>query len=236
MRLAAFVFIPAAALTLASCASTNTENPYYQASTKYKGSSPYTQNTLSVQQAGYETQAAAPISYAPQQASYTRVNQECLTQTGATQTIDCAPVTIAASSQTAAITPAYSAQTYQTSVSALPALPAAPGIVETTQSQGPLGTPGYYAVNGYPEEETSLAQIPAAPAEPVAIPVAAPTPLRALASGNIRHEVIKGDTVYSLARNACVSVAALKQANSINDDFYIRVGDAIQVPAGRCVK
>ena len=78
MRITAFVFIPAAALTLASCASTNTQNPYYQASTKYKGSSPYTENTLSVQQAGYETQIAAPISYSPQQASYTQVNQECL--------------------------------------------------------------------------------------------------------------------------------------------------------------
>ena len=84
MRNFALTFVSLAALTLASCASTNTANPIYQQSTKYKGSSPYSQSAPGVQQASYQrqaqTQIAAPISYQPQQASYTRVNQECLSQ------------------------------------------------------------------------------------------------------------------------------------------------------------
>jgi len=183
MRLSALALASAISLTLAACASTNTENPNYQASTKYKGSVP------TVQQANYQTQAPAPVTYQP------------------------APTTIAA--------------TYQ------PIIEPAPGIQETVDAPGDIGTPGYYAVNDIEEPVTQAAEIapPAIPA-PVSIPVTAPIITEA-ASTSV-HTIIPGDTVYSLARNACIKVADLKQANGINDEFYIRVGDEIQIPAGRC--
>jgi len=273
MRLSALVIASALSLTLAACASTNTENPYYQASTKYKGSQP------TVQQARYETQAPVPVTYQTQQASYTQVNQECLSKESnrkivgtlaggaigalagrklagdnktvgtiagaaiggaagygiADKTINCDPISIPASAQTATITPAYQpapttqAATYQS------LRDSGPGIQETVDVPGDVGTPGYYAVNGIEEPVMQAAEItPPAMQTPVAIPVTAP--IKTLEADTTVHTIIPGDTVYSLARGACIKVADLKQANGINDEFYIRVGDDIQIPAGHCEK
>ncbi len=48
------------------------------------------------------------------------------------------------------------------------------------------------------------------------------------------HVVIKGDTVYSLARKACVSVNDLKALNGLDSDFNIVVGESLNVPNGQC--
>ncbi len=106
-----------------------------------------------------------------------------------------------------------------------------PSIEENTASLGEAGTPGYYAVQG---TENTLAPIEAQ----LAIPTITPKPaIIAPASINIRrHMVISGDTVYSLARTSCISVAKLKQVNNINDEFYIRVGDEITLPPSHCIE
>ncbi len=137
--------------------------------------------------------------------------------------------------------------TYQAS-SVTPVPQAQTGIQENTESFGDGGTPGYYAVNGLtPPAQTSVGQ--AAPQQYAQIqtlnpqqivpePMPVPTGFRTLPTqaGTIRHRVITGDTLYSLARTTCSSVAEIQQINSINSEFYIRVGDDIMVPSGRCVE
>lgn len=120
------------------------------------------------------------------------------------------------------------------------------GLIENTQSLGENGTPGYYAVNGIeppaPEVqqvEPQLAQIqPIQPEQVQPEPVPVPTTFTAKPqpAGTIRHTVIPGDTLYSLARTTCSSVAEIQQMNSINAEFYIRAGDNILLPSGRCAE
>ena len=302
----------AAALTLAcslAACATSPQNPIYQQTTKYKASSPYSQNAPAVQQASYQTQAAAPVTYVretsaqgyvPQQATYTRVNSECLSKESgrkligvaaggviggvagnklggdnktlgtvagaaiggavgygiADKTINCDPISVPASAanQNAVITPAYQPayeSGYQTApvyteaaittphapISAKP-MAQTPGIQETVDAPGDAGTPGYYAVNGLtaPAPVQVAAPIIAPTAEIVEIVTPSPAPITppAYTVGNARHTVVKGDTVYSLARTSCVTLAEFKQINGINDEFYIRVGQDITIPVGRC--
>lgn len=279
MRVTSTLIVTGLALAVTGC-STTTNNPNYQHSTLYKGSTP---STATVQQASYQTQTAAPITYAPQQASYTQVNQECLSKESdrkiigtlaggavgafagrkiagdkktlgtvagaaiggaagygiADKTIDCDPISVPATQtqQTAVITPAYQpAPTVYTpapTVTTQRAAEGTAGIQENVNSLGEQGTPGYYAVNGTPD----YAQAP----EPVRVYAPQPTPtldanISSASATNIRHTLKTGDTVYSLARTSCVSVAEFKQLNSIDDQYYIRVGDEILLPAGRCTQ
>lgn len=174
----------------------------------------------------------------------------------ADKTINCDPINVPAA-QSAVITPAYQ-PTYEPApaltqaavttphapVDTQPTGPQGPGIQETVDAPGDEGTPGYYAVNGLtppaPEQAAPIqaAQIqtapPAAQIVEVAVPSPAPTEPPAHMSGTARHTIIKGDTVYSLARNSCVSLGELKQINGINDEFYIRVGQDVTIPTGRC--
>ncbi|PHS42440.1 MAG: hypothetical protein COA91_00350 [Robiginitomaculum sp.] len=122
--------------------------------------------------------------------------------------------------------------------------PPAQAIQETTQSPGNAGTPGYYAVNGgAPTSDAprpQYAQIqPSRPQAPNSAPVSTQTtystPTQILPQGISRHRVAPGDTLYSLARTTCSSVAEIQRLNSINQDFYIRADDDIFVPSGRCV-
>ena len=279
MRVTSTLFVTGLALAITGC-STTTNNPNYQHSTLYKGSTP---SEAAVQQASYQTQTAAPITYAPQQASYTQVNQECLSRESdrkiigalaggavgalagrsiagdkktlgtvagaaiggaagygiADKTIDCDPISVPATQaqQTAVITPAYqpapSVYTPAPTITTQRTAATSAGIQENTGSLGEQGTPGYYAVNGAPD----YAQAP----HPVRVYAPQPAPIAdsnfsSASTTNIRHKLVTGDTVYSLARTFCVSVAEFKQLNNIDDQYYIRVGDEILVPAGRCTQ
>jgi len=61
----------------------------------------------------------------------------------------------------------------------------------------------------------------------------APTPQYAQA-GVTTHQVVEGDTVYSLSKRLCVEVEDIRRLNSLNSEFYIRLDDYIKLPASRC--
>ncbi len=231
MRILTGAVITTTMLALAGC-STTAVNPNYQQTTKYKGSNPYAQ--AAVQNANYQTQRAAPVTYVGQQVApvpaptipaQTRVNQSIPSYQNAPQAV-----------------------TYE-------APRAEQGLQENTTSLGDNGTPGYYAVNGTPppvqaaQPQFAQSQAPQAQqlqAEPSPMPTTfAPIPLppslassipASLPSGTIRHTVIPGDTLYSLARTTCSSVTEIQNINTINDEFYIRAGEDILLPNGRCVE
>ncbi|MEE9272763.1 MAG: LysM peptidoglycan-binding domain-containing protein [Robiginitomaculum sp.] len=279
------ILLASAALLFVGCASTNQENPIYQQSTVYKGSVPSTGN---IQQASYSTRASSQIPYAAQpirQASYTRVNSECLSREGnrkliggaaggvigalagrklagdnktlgtvaggaigvaagygiAGKTINCDPITVPASAQTATMAPTYHPTTQYTpayntnDLAQTVTVPVQPSITETTASFGDAGTPGYYAVTGQVQPQTLIA------VSPLMTPAPAPTTHRAIAIANTQarirsYTLAPGDTVYSLARNNCSTVAELRRINGINEQFYIRAGDQIILPSYTCPK
>ncbi len=223
MRIFTGAMITTTILVLAGC-STTAQNPNYQQTTKYKGSNPYSNQTV-VQQAHYQTQAAAPVSYAPQEAPLGYAPQV-------------APMT--APTLTRQSTPTY--QTIPQAVT-YEAPRAEQGLQENTTSLGDNGTPGYYAVNGTPPPvqtvEPQFTQIqPNQPQQFQPAPIPVPSGFTALPKlvGTIRHTVIPGDTLYSLARTTCSSVAEIQSMNAINAEFYIRAGDDILLPSGRCAE
>jgi len=170
----------------------------------------------------------------------------------ADKTINCDPVSIPApqTQQTAVIAPAYQpapqpATTTYAATTAVPAptyqtAPTAPAIVENTASLGDAGTPGYYAIHGTTAASTGATTI----AQPVSAPsysttsqaVSYSSTLAGSSTGSTIHTLVAGDTVYSLARSACVPIAEFKQLNSIDDNYYIRAGDTIKMPASRCIQ
>ncbi|NNC38766.1 MAG: LysM domain-containing protein [Acidimicrobiales bacterium] len=158
----------------------------------------------------------------------------------ADKSINCDPVSVPAP-QTATISPAYQpapTTTYATTTS-LPTTPSyrsqtttAPAIEETTESLGDAGTPGYYAVNGAPDY--TPAPIPPTPVYQAPTYASQSTMITAPGASTRNHTLVDGDTVYSLAKSACVSVSEFKQLNNIDDKYYIRAGDQILIPASRC--
>ena len=160
--------------------------------------------------------------------------------------MDCDPIAVPAPQS------AYIAQPYQQPQtsnavyqnSAQPALQSA-SITENTESLGELGTPGYYAVHGNqnaaaspaPTESPAPQQVYSygGAAQQAATPAATPAIVPAI-NGTTRYTLQAGDTVYSLARKSCTSVAAFKTLNGIDDTYYIRAGDAILLPAGKCAE
>jgi LysM repeat protein/outer membrane lipoprotein SlyB len=154
----------------------------------------------------------------------------------ADKAINCDPVYVPVAQQAPIITPAYQPQPTRqaqqnintASYSATPEYQSSTqSISETTQAPGNAGTPGYYAVQAELPQTNIQSYVPQA------------TQSNSIAANHIstiRHRVITGDTVYSLARTSCTSVSELKELNGINDEFYIRVGEEITIPATRCVK
>ena len=284
MRILSSVLMATTVLAFGAC-STTAVNPYYQQTTKYKGSNPYADEIV-VQQAGYqnqqtETQAPAPVTYATtNQQAY----QDCISKQSnrklagtaaggvvggligrklggdnktlgtvagtvlggaagygiADKTIHCDRV----NTQTAIHQPVSQSGPQAASYEA----PPAQAIQETTQSPGDAGTPGYYAVNGggmstpdatrpqYTQTQPIQPTRPQAPSPaPVSTRTTFNTPTQILPQGISLHRVVPGDTLYSLARSTCSSVAEIQRLNAINQDFYIRADDDIYVPSGRCV-
>ena len=291
MRLSNVILLSSTAVIFAACSSTP-QNPIYQQATKYKSSTPYSGANTAIIPAGYQapaapqSQIAAPITYAQQQAGsvqnagYTRIDQKCLSKETnrkivgavaggaigalagrkiggkkktlgtlggaaiggaagygiADKTINCDPVYVPVAQQAPIVTPAYQPQPApQTqpnintaSYAAVPEYQSpTQSISETTQAPGNAGTPGYYAVQADIPQTNIQSYVPQATQS---------NPIAANHIGTIRHRVITGDTVYSLARTSCTSVSELKELNGINDEFYIRVGEEITIPATRCTK
>lgn len=182
----------------------------------------------------------------------------------ADKTIKCDP--IISQPKNVATLPANSIQTYQPTQQSVTIYPASTtnvptsdtttdtgfepnSIEENTNSLGEEGTPGFYAVNGMEVSEDTITEQTDFITEQDGFEYTAPQAVQhtetapthpievARASLNTRrHTIIPGDTVYSLARSSCVSISDLKTANSINDDFYIRVGDEIMIPLSKCVE
>lgn len=129
----------------------------------------------------------------------------------------------------------------------------------TDQAYGETyGTPGYHAVMAaqakaqpttVPQQQV-VAQTYQSPQPIQAIPVPQPiyqqpqtavvapvatAPHPVYANGQVAyHEVVEGDTVYSLSKRQCVSVEDIQRLNGLDGNFNIRLGDYIKVPASRC--
>lgn len=113
-------------------------------------------------------------------------------------------------------------------------LPSGNTLTETTHSLGDAGTPGYYAINGTGAHSTSgLSAGQSGNSAISSIPYTQPAPALSAASGN-SYIVQPGDTVYSLSKRFCVSVSEFQDANGIDNNFYIRAGEALQIPANGC--
>jgi len=289
-------------LVLAGC-STTALNPNYQQTTKYKGSNPYAPQEVPlgysdaavVQQAGYQTQEAAPVKYI-QQANHDLNYLECVSKesnrkilgttaggivgaiagrsiAGDNKTLGTAAgaalggaagygiadKTIAC--ERAPVVVRQIAPPYQAVPQAIPQTAAfeaaAPtnGIQENTASVGENGTPGYYAVNGIAPPAPVLQIAPQQVMEQLSPQLAQVQPLRPkqiqpatksflgtktytvpVSAMTTRHIVKPGDTLYSLARASCSTVAEIQGLNTINAKFYIRAGDEISLPSGRCAE
>lgn len=142
-----------------------------------------------------------------------------------------------------ASTQVYDSHTYQASSTRAHTTPA---ISETTQSYGAAGTPGYYAVNGMNPAQNSAQQTIAQPVytapQPAQISASAAQPISGYGASQIsgqnlgltRHVLQPGDTVYSLSRKSCSTVADFQALNNIDSSYYIRAGDEILLPSGNC--
>ncbi len=200
---------------LVACANTNTESPIYKQSTLYKASVPQ-QSTSPVRSVSYETQTyetqpALPVNY--ENTQYQNQNYQNR------------QVVIYSDNDEAGIIADTSETDIQTAN-------------ENIKSYGEEGTPGYYAVNNIDEEfasagysQTQITTKQQEQKQPAAVNYQTPV------QSDIKQYVITdGDTLYSLARKNCTSVAELQKLNQIGDDFYIRAGDTISLPAMLCAE
>lgn len=170
------------------------------------------------------------------------------------KSINCDPVVVAIPQQSATISPAYysgaqatgqSQMIYANSQSVTPQAPTDAAMPESiTQS---YGTPGYQAMMGQSTDIVATSpqtapyqyqppqyQPPAVTTQAVSGPMMTSTATMALPYGASTHQVIEGDTVYSLSRKHCTSVEAVKQMNGLSADFAIKIGDMIALPASQC--
>ena len=178
----------------------------------------------------------------------------------ADKSIDCDPIAVPVAQTQPYVSPAYSSTTSQptyryASVAGTEAEIAAPDIsvqpaeAPTDAAYGEtFGTPGYHAIqnvdNGYSiaaETETiTVGQsddpiIPVRPrfymADGVSDDTGASTPAT---THGARHEIVEGDTVYSLAKARCVGVEDIRYLNNLEENFAIRLGDFLTLPASQC--
>ena len=166
------------------------------------------------------TPAIAP-AYVPQAtthaASSHTYSQPTYAQSNSTATYSPSPTESAYNSDTVG-TPGYEAVRQSQSLSA-DASTTAPSTTYTAQS---------YAQPSY-EAYTSAESI---------VPATAPETQELWSNsynqlgGN--YIVEQGDTVYSLSRNICAKVDELKTLNSLDQNFSIKAGQSLQLPASKC--
>ena len=73
--------------------------------------------------------------------------------------------------------------------------------------------------------------IPASAADSAVSPAPAAVSSAAQAQSLTDHRVVRGDTLYSIARNNGISLQALLEINNFSSNHVIRVGDIVKVPA-----
>lgn len=212
-----------AALLLSGCLTTQ-ENPNYQHSTRYQGDNPtesYAQSAPAPQTT-YETLPAQTTVQAPANTTtavvYEQAPAPVMISTDATYT-----------GETVTGTPGYMAmQNAQVPVQAPVPAPiytqAAPSISQTasqaTLGSGPVAIDYDYTPNLVTADTQTVAS-------------GYPTLTRSYGSG-MAHTVVAGDTVYSLARQTCSSLADITSLNGIGSDYGIKLGQVIQLPASKC--
>ena len=218
MRIALLV----SALALAACA-TPQENPHYRFSSAYNTQSSEAQT----QMAAYRTPVApSPFTAAPTAPdTLTRVSPNCIA------TGNCQPVGVAEAPLVAVSQP-WTSPTEE-------------------MFAGGEGTPGFQALSGEapaPMSEPVVEQeaeaplpLPKAPSPitedqgtlTISGPIIAASDLTGTQSRAVMHRVESGDTVYSLSRQYCTTVDAVRSMNGVGDDFRIKVGQDLKLPA-RC--
>lgn len=160
------------------------------------------------------------------------------------KSINCDPVQVAIPQQSVKVSPAYYPTTsgaaqpqviYANTQSTAPTDAAMPS--QITQS---YGTPGYQAMlNAQNDDINAYAPAPAPAAQVVDVrsettaPYSYSTALQGSHTGG-QHQIVEGDTVYSLSRKLCTSIDEIKLMNSLGADFNIKIGDSISLPASRC--
>jgi len=51
------------------------------------------------------------------------------------------------------------------------------------------------------------------------------------AAGSVSYRVVKGDTLYGIAREFSVTVAAIQELNGLSANYVLRAGDLLKIPA-----
>jgi len=64
----------------------------------------------------------------------------------------------------------------------------------------------------------------------IRIPVAASADSTVPQTAPVVYRVVRGDTLFSIARRFYTSVDALRRANSLSDDYVLREGDMLRIP------
>lgn len=230
------ILIATATTALVAACATQPNNPNYQFSTKYKASAP---TQMASAQTMETTQVeTTPVTYAPTQATYTRVDEQCI-QGGAA--VPCYPQEFT-TGQTEAVINAP----YQGPVNVIMATSETPTAMTTPPPAETVGTPGYHAVQNidtdyaYPEAQMTGTAQESVPA--VTLPVTVDSDPKshmgvyrpATDEGFINHRIVEGDTVYSMSRQLCVSIDDIKTINGLDENFSLRLDDVIRLPASRC--
>jgi len=55
------------------------------------------------------------------------------------------------------------------------------------------------------------------------------------ATGSLNYRVVRGDTLYSIAREFSVTVAAIQELNGLSASYVLREGDFLKIPANAAV-
>ena len=83
---------------------------------------------------------------------------------------------------------------------------------------------------------TVITPEPAAPIQPARLSVtSAPEPLTATTVAGATYTARKGDSLYKIARENNVTVAALRQANGLADNTALKIGQTLTIPGAPAV-
>lgn len=241
------IVLATSALILGACATAQ-ENPNYQYSTKYKGQGQNAPASATTSYANYETQPAASVTYAVSQDIQ---SQETNAASAQTYYYETAPTDQYYTDDNYVGTPGYQAVHGQASeetpsengigyaqeayADPLPAQPLSENAAEQVVTQtisGPIMTAsapsGEIVSYDYSENiiSANAEALPMVPSETRIIP-AAP-------SLGQDYVVQQGDTVYSLSRKLCVGVNEIQSHNNLSNDFGIKIGQSLSLPAPRC--
>lgn len=231
-----FLVIAGLSVSLMACATAQ-ENPNYQYSTKYKTGQDVTQ--MADQSWTNETPNSGQTVLANQSSGHTAPS----TYGGNPQS-----VVLANSESQANPYRAYTENVnYADPAQSAPYQPAPEPIIEHRLVTSPTdqayagqtvqGTPGHGAYipesvdYDYSQNVVSTNSSIASPQAFERIDVA-PDRAAPIMMGN--YTVKQGDTVYSLSRSLCVSLDDITLQNGLGQDYGIKIGQALTLPASRC--